>query len=292
MSIQQHILRLGAGVVIAGLGTGLQACAYSKDEGKRLESEVYALQTQVTAMQQSLTELQGKEKAAAGELEKANKELAELSKVARRNNADLGVQLEEMMSEVRRLLGRVESYEERLSSLEVSNRRVVEEVDVRFQGLADKQKIDRAATDEEKQRAIEETRGRERLLGDPAAVFAEAERMIAANRAGEARKLLRELTVRWADNKAFEKHGPQAQYLLGETFFGEGNFQQAAAEYNTVRKKFPSSPWVANALYKLGQCFERLNLLDDAKLFYRTVVEKHKKAAVVKDAQARLRALQ
>ena len=46
-----------------------------------------------------------------------------------------------------------------------------------------------------------------------------------------------------------------------------------------------------DALYKLGQCFEKLKLPDDAKLFYKEVREKYPKSSVAKDAKARLDAL-
>jgi TolA-binding protein len=48
---------------------------------------------------------------------------------------------------------------------------------------------------------------------------------------------------------------------------------------------------VPEALFKMGQCFESLSLPDDAKLFYKTVVEKHAKSDAAKKARERLAAL-
>lgn len=267
-------------------------CAYySQEQGEKLANEVYALQTQVTALQQALAQLQEGEKKQATQLGQMTKELAELSKIARRNDADLVLQIDEMLETVARMKGRVETFSERMSSLETSTSKVQEELDLRFQDLAEKQKIEAAKSEEEKAKAIQETKKREQLLADPKAVYTEADALVAKGRPVEARKLVRELMVRNKDKKSFRKYKAHAQFLIGETYFAEGNFQQAAAEYNAVRKNHPRSKWVPNSLFKLGMCFEKLNLKSDAKLFYETVVKKYKKSSVRNDAKKRLKAL-
>ena len=264
---------------------------YSQAEGEKLAGEVYALQTQMTALQQALGQLQDNEKKQVEQLGQMTKELSELSKIARRNDADLVLQIDDMLETVARMKGRVETFSERMSTVEASTSKVQEELDLRFQGLAEKQKIDAAKSEEEKAKAIEEAKERERLLADPKAVFDKAEALVAKGRPEEARKLVRELTVRNKDERSFRKYRAHAQLLIGETYFAEGNFQQAAAEYNAVRKNYKRSRWVPDALYKLGMCFEKLNLKSDAKLFYETVVKKYRKSKVAKDAKQRLKAL-
>lgn len=271
------------------LGSG---CAYySQEDGQRLANEVYALQTQVTALQQALVALQENEKNQKQQLGHINKELSELSKIARRNDADITVQIDDMLETVARMKGRVEAYDERMSNLEASTSKVQEELDLRFQGLAEQQKIEAAKSEEEKQRAIEDAKKRERLLSNPKAVFKETESLIKTGKPAKARKLVRELQVSKKDDKSFSKYRAHAQFLLGETYFAEGNFQQAAAEYNAVRKKFARSKWMPNSLFKLGLCFEKLGMKGDAKLFYQTVRKKYRKHKVSKDAAKRLKAL-
>lgn len=268
------------------------ACAYySQEDGDRLKDEVYALQTQVTALQQSLSELQENEKAQKEQLATMTQELGELSKAARRNDADLGVQLDTMMQDVARMKGAVESFQERMQNLESSTSKTQEEVNLRFAGLDEKQKLDQAASEEDKKRAQVEAEKREKLLSDPAGLFTEARKLINSGKAADARKLVRELILKKEGDKSFKKKAGEAQFLIGETYFAEGNWQQAAAEYNTVRKSFPDSDHVPNALFQLGQCFERLKLVEDAKLFYQTVVQKHPKSDVAKEAKQRLKEL-
>lgn len=282
--------QLGAALAIALFAP---ACAYySSEDGERLANEVYALQTQVTAMQQAVAELQASEKKQAAQLAKMSQEVGTLSKAARRNDADLGVQIDEMMQTVARMKGRVETFSERVSSLEQNTSKVQEELDVRFQGLAEKQKIEAAKSEEEKSRAIEEARKRERLLGSPKDAMKEVENLLAASDPAGARKILRELDIRHKDEKNYKKrYAPRVQYTIGETYFAEANYQQAAAVYNNVRKKFPRSKLVPDALYRLGECFEKLKLPEDAKLFYQTVKQKYRRSKAAKKAAKRLKEL-
>lgn len=270
----------------------LTSCAfYSQEDGERLNNEVYALQTQVTALQQSLSQLQEQEAEQRRQLAQMVGELAGLSKAARRNDADIGVQIDEVLETVARVRGQVESFNERVSTLEAQSSKVEEELEVRFQGLAEQQKIDEARSTEERKKAIDQARRRERLLGDSKAALAEVKKLLANKAPADARRLLRELILRNESARSFRKYRPEAQFLIGETYFAEKKYQQAAAEYNSVRTKHPKSPQVADALYKLGMCFEKLNLPKDAKLFYETVRKKYRRSKAGQEAKKRLDAL-
>jgi TolA-binding protein len=283
-ALKTTIVCLCAGAVV---GCGY----YGREDGERLANEVHALQTQASAMQQALSELQEERKRLADTLSKVDREVSQLNAAARRNDADLGVQLDEAMQTVARLKGLVEGSQERLSALESSVNKVQEELDLRFQNLQEQARVDSMKSQAEKEKAIADAKKNERLLAEPTQLFPEIERMIKDGKPGDARKLLRELTIRAKGDKSLQKHLAEALYLIGETYFAEGNYQQAAAEYNGVRKAHPKSDRVPDALYRLGMCFEKLNLPDDAKLFYKTVIQSHGKTKVAKDAKARLDAL-
>lgn len=270
---------------------GASCAYYSQDDGERLNNEVYALQTQVTAMQQALSQLQEEEKRQTKKLSTMTEEIAELSKVARRNDADIGVQIEEMFQETARMKGRVETFTERISDIEATLAQVSGELDVRFQGLAEQRKIDEAQSEEEKKRAIEEAKRRERLLGQPKELFEEVEKLIAGGKAKDARDLAREFSLRAEGDRRLKRSMDEAQFWIAETYLAEANFQQAAAEFNKVRKSYPRSKMVPEALFKLGVCFENLKLPEDAKLFYTTVVKKHRRSPAAKKARKRLKGL-
>ncbi|MEL7369766.1 MAG: tetratricopeptide repeat protein [Myxococcota bacterium] len=277
--------------VSLGLIAATSCAYYSQEDGQKLADEVFGLQNRLTTLEKSVEELQAIEEKQRKQLAVMTREVGQLSKSARRNDADLGVELDEMKELVARMRGRVEGFDERVTSVETKSSKVQEELELRFQGLDEQRKIEKAKSEAEKQKAIASARARERLLTNPSKALAEAQRLIGKNEPVEARRLVRELLLRNKSKRSFRKRQPQAQFLIGETYFTEGNFQQAAAEYNTVRKKHARSRYVPEALYKLGMCFEKLNLKEDAKLFYTTVVKKYAKYAVSKKAKARLRKL-
>lgn len=245
------------------------ACShYSQADGERLANEVFALQSQVKALQD-----------AANKAEKANQEqsrqLEELDSLARRNTADLGAEVDRIREDI----ARTRALAERLEALETKVNKVTDE----FVNIEAKARDSEA----EKQAAIE----RERLLGSPDALFAAVANLINTQKPADARRLLREFEKRAETESRLGGYLPKVQFLLAETYYAEGNYQLAATEYNNVRKRFPKASEVADALFQLGQCFERLKLPEDAKLFYRELEKKHKGTDAAKRAKDRLRAL-
>ncbi|MEM7677408.1 MAG: tetratricopeptide repeat protein [Myxococcota bacterium] len=277
--------------VSLGLIAATSCAHYSQEDGQKLADEVYGLQNRLTALEKSVEDLQAIEEKQQKQLAVMTREVGVLSKSARRNDADLGVELDEMKELVARLRGRVEGFDERVTSVETKSSKVQEELELRFQGLDEQRKIEKAQSEAEKQKAIASARARERLITNPAKALPEAEKLIENDEPVEARRLVRELLLRNKSKRSFRKYQPWSQFLIGESYFSEGNFQQAAAEYNTVRKKHARSRYVPEALYKLGMCFEKLNLKEDAKLFYTTVIKKYSKYDVSKKAKDRLRKL-
>ncbi len=268
------------------------ACAhYSQEDGERLSNEVFALQTQLNALQRTVGRLEASEKRFQGSADQLHKDLSQVNKLFRRNGADFMEEIERMRGEFARLKGGVETFRERMSALEASSSKVQEELDLRFQNLQEQAKIASAQSEAAKQRAIRETARRERLLAKPDTFFKEVQKGIKNRSPTKARKLLRQFMIRAKEESRLRKHRGRAQFLIGETFFAEKKFQKAAAEYNAVRKNYPQSRWVPFALYKLGFCFEKLKLPDDARLFYKTVVDKYGRSGAARDARRRLQSL-
>jgi TolA-binding protein len=113
-------------------------------------------------------------------------------------------------------------------------------------------------------------------------------RLLNAQKRADARRLLQEFAQRAAKDERLRTDLDRFQYLLGETYFSEANYSLAATEFNKVRKDFPRSDRVPDALYKLGLCFEGLRLPDDAKLFYQTAVDKYPQSNAGRAAKLRL----
>ncbi|MFO0724218.1 MAG: tetratricopeptide repeat protein [Myxococcota bacterium] len=264
----------------------LGCATYSEEAGKKLEAQVYGLDTKVSAIQAALKEAQDKQKLQADQIADVTKRVDAMQSVSFKSAADFGVQLDSAMQEVARLKGVAEGSKERLDAIESQLARVADEAK-----LAEDRRTQAAASEEQKKAAAAEAAQRERILNDASALVDEVVRLLNAQKPNDARKLLREFSQRAETNERLKRDMDNVQFLIAETYFLEGNYQLAATEYNTVRKNYPKSEKIPESLYKMGQCFERLKLPEDAKLFYKTLVDKYPKADAAKRAKERLKDL-
>lgn len=265
---------------------GLAACAhYGKEEGEQLQADVYALKTQMAAAEAAIREIQALQSDHAEQLAKLASEVGDLNLAARRNDADFGVQIDDLLQDLAQLKGTSASLDARLSTLESATRKAQEELGLQLEGL-------KKIKDEDSKAAVQAARQEERLLSNPAKALDESRSLVDRGEPEKARRLLRALMLRYEKDRSFRRqHEARAQYLVGETYFAAGAFQQAAAEFNKVRKEYPSSDVVPGAYLRLGMCFERLGLPDDAKLFYQTVIKQFPRSNSAKQARTQLRSL-
>ncbi|MGF1511214.1 MAG: tetratricopeptide repeat protein [Myxococcota bacterium] len=266
----------------------LAACAFSKADGKALESDVATLKVD---LKEATARIQQLQQAQSDQLSRLAATVGDLNLDARRNDADFGVQVEDMRLEVARLRGAVESLDARVSELESESSKARAEFDLKIENLEEQRLIERTQSVTERQKAIAEARRQERLLSQPQASLQEARTLLDQGAPRDARKLLRELFLRNEGKRSFTRFAPAAQMLIADTYFAEGEYQQAAAEYNRVRKEYPGSSVLPAAYLSLGRCFQRLNLTEDARLFFQTVVEQYPKSRAALEARSLLKRL-
>ena len=80
----------------------------------------------------------------------------------------------------------------------------------------------------------------------------------------------------------------EAHYGLGETFFSEEKCREALSEYGKVIKEYSKTRSAPNAYLRSGQCFGRLNMKDESRLFLEEVVKNYPKSDAAKDAKVQL----
>jgi tol-pal system protein YbgF len=80
----------------------------------------------------------------------------------------------------------------------------------------------------------------------------------------------------------------EAQYLIGECQFLEGNHQDAVAAYNAVIANYPRSVSAANAYYKRGLALERLNQVDRARESFEALIKNFPETDAARLAQQAL----
>ena len=81
------------------------------------------------------------------------------------------------------------------------------------------------------------------------------------------------------------------EFDTGEAKFKERQWKDAIAQYQAYRTKYPKGKSYSEATYKIGVCFQELNLKNEAKAFYQEVVQSHPKSRAAKKAGFRLKQL-
>jgi TolA-binding protein len=77
----------------------------------------------------------------------------------------------------------------------------------------------------------------------------------------------------------------------GEALFKKSDWKNAILEFNRYRDNFPKGKNYSEATYKIGVCFQELNMKEEARAFYTEVIEKFPKAKSARSAKYRLNQL-
>lgn len=76
-----------------------------------------------------------------------------------------------------------------------------------------------------------------------------------------------------------------------EALFKKSDWKNAILEFNKYRDNFPKGKNYSEATYKIGVCFQELNMKDEARAFYTEVIEKFPKSKSARSAKYRLNQL-
>ncbi|HEV3343968.1 MAG TPA: tetratricopeptide repeat protein, partial [Pirellulales bacterium] len=82
----------------------------------------------------------------------------------------------------------------------------------------------------------------------------------------------------------------KAQWMIGETFFHQKNYESALREYLQVEILYDYPTWQAAALFEAAKCHEHLGEPKQAAELYAKVVKSYPDSPLVKDAAQRLKA--
>lgn len=83
--------------------------------------------------------------------------------------------------------------------------------------------------------------------------------------------------------------GAQAQYLIGESYLWEKNYDEAAKAFLIVKERFSEyEDWNTRSLIGLGECYENQDKITEAKEIYRLVIALRQEDDYGKTARSRL----
>lgn len=242
-SLLTHAARLG---LMASLALPLAGCFVFKPQLDELQAEVDELEKKVSSRDKELEET----------LSKAERQSGELEDILRKNQANLGVRVDNMETDVQETRGVADDTLNETSALK-SNieelRAFMEERITELEGKVNQ------ATD------IPE--GKQELL-------AAAERQLKKEKYKESRRLFRTYLSRYpADKKAAE-----VRFKIGLTLYSERDYRSALGEFYWIVQNAPKESVIHDALYYSGLAFAKLGQCDKATAYFNELSKKGSKA--------------
>lgn len=80
-------------------------------------------------------------------------------------------------------------------------------------------------------------------------------------------------------------------FAKAESFFNQGEFEEAIVQYDKYRKTSPKGREYPHATFKMGLCFQKLNMDEDAKAFYKELIQRYPKSPFAGKAEKILKSM-
>ncbi len=301
------------GVILFSILSLLGGCATRREvvvldrETNRLSSQVTTQQRERESLQKDMEKLQKDFKTLQGEVTGESKKV----------HADLLLRFENLQTEIRTLGTGIEEYKELLKKTPKEMDRLKENIALRTKALEDKEKIldDKDKNLEERIKGIEERlKGLEGKIGQLTAKQSEigtslrgketsVEGKGISTRTGDLYKDAYE-TYQKGDYEgarrkfeAFLKQYPNtelsdnAQFWIGETYYGKKDYEKAILEYEKAIAKYPEGDKVPAALLKQALAFLELGDKTNGRNLLKRVIERYPQSEQADMAKKRLDAI-
>ena len=259
-------------------------------EGERLRMDVDSLKSETATLQRELADLKAVQVGRLQTMETRVRELEATLLSLRQADADGGVQIEKVVSELQMLRGEIEVAKHELGTTRASVESILARPPVGVAVAASAPK----SGDPNKVTQI----GGQEVPTDKKAHYDFAKKLYDDKKFTEAAEAFDLYIARnpkdtdFIDNAAFWMAESYTKIATDATDRAgrDKALKQAILAYQRVLDD-PGSEKVDGALFKIGLCFEQLGFADEARVFYEELVAKHPKSSLVVDAKKRLKAL-
>ena len=262
----------------------ISACWVPLEQGNQLERDMGELRAQLLQTRKALdyqqAQLSEQMEVADTQIDRVALTLEDLNRAARMTDADFGVQLQRLITEVQELRGKVELAEYSLESLNQTlhgDQGLVARLDALEKGK--KIKVTRGSSG----RAISAQKG---LNNDSVEkLLVQADALGKDSKYDQARGMYRAVLKKQSKKKGVSD---LAYFEIGELYFREGRYHSALQEYIKVVEKFGRGDYADNAYYKIAMCSLSVGNLEDAQIFFNELVKNHKSSPLHKEAITKL----
>jgi tol-pal system protein YbgF len=252
-------------LLIALAALSASACV-SMSTGDEMRQDIEAIRAEQDSMQENyeqektrLTEMIASARQDVSELKDVLKEARAL---LQRNNADLGVEIQNNRQELSELRGHIEQLEFKLAKLDQNLELFKEDVDLRFDGSGFS------------------------LPEQAVPLFEHGKEAFDAGKYREARKAFEKFS---AD---FSSHGKaaDAQYFLGQTYFKQKQWVTSVFEFQKVVENHDRSARVDDATYHIGAALLKMGRCDQAKGWFQLVIDEYGNSEWIGEAREQINA--
>lgn len=240
--------RLAAFALLA-LAVPSAGCLALKADQDEIAREVDKLRNEVLAS----SEAAEKNQQLADQLEA---KLEEAEELLRRNQADLGLRVENLELEVNELRGAAENADYMATAVKQELLELRGDLDSRLTAL--EEKLNEATSIPESKPEI----------------LAEAEKLMGKRNYKQARRLYRTYESRYPGDAQL----PDVKFKIGLTYFSERDYKASLGEFYRIIQDYPQSPILPDALYYSGLAFAKLGQCANAIAYFEALREKKTKA--------------
>ena len=264
-------------------------CVTTAEETNRMQYQINTLRAEVkkiTRKSKSIeTQFPGQQK----QFNKKIQELEEAQQVAAKTVSDLLIRIEYLTTEVQMLTGRLEEarYHSEKNSSELKENKemlsakmkqldiMVEDLKKRLAGSTpvaapkeEPKKTEAAAEHKDDNKGKEDDLEKEKT--DVKDAYMAAYEAYKEDRTVEAREMFRTLLTDYPENE----YSDNASFWIAESYYKDGNFEDAILGYEEFSKKYPDSDKVPGAMLKQGLAFYALEDSKTGRIILERLVDK------------------
>ena len=244
--------------IIAFASLVLTGCFWvtTKSEGETLRHDVDSLNTRISS----------KEKALDDQVKQLQTVIDEATKVLKRNNADIGADVDQLRTDVRTANGLATSINNSMNELKLAFDKYQKDTDTRLDGL--------------EARLGQLESGKPSANSGPDDLWRLGSQAFDAGRYADAVDIYKRLA------QSFPNHekAPNARYFEGQSYSNLKDWDHAIGAYQTLYEKYPTSDLADDGMFLAAQAAQQLKLCDEARAYLGIIKQKYPKSNVLKQA--------
>jgi tol-pal system protein YbgF len=245
-------------------------CWMNKEVGERMRANLEGLQTEFEVVKKShaaeKAQLQQRLKEADERIAELRKLIDDFQQATGRSAADIGVDIENIKSQIMELRGQLELMQH---ALDLATKQVATATGSSSSPTTDqkhKVEIVKTTTNTDPLAGIQRPEKQDEF-------YKLAANMLEAKQSQAARMLFDEFNKKWPTSP----YAGNALYWIGESYYIEKNYRDAAISFQQVREKYPKGTKAADALLRLGYCFAAMEMYSEALPFLKEFVQTYPK---------------